>query len=101
MQFWAVGVVCLYVGIGLFNWVTGLHWLAEFSLPMSILGGIGLAIASNANSPRLPAASPSTDSLDDATPPDSAGPPPQTVKAASQSIPESSISFTIHKNVRP
>lgn len=95
MQFWAVSIVCLYVGVGLFNWVTGLHWLAEFSLPMSILGGVGLAIASNSNSPELPAASPPTDSLD------AAAPPPQAVKAASKPAPEPSISFTIHKNVRP
>ncbi|MEM7063741.1 MAG: hypothetical protein AAF572_11325 [Cyanobacteria bacterium P01_B01_bin.77] len=99
MQFWAMGVVCLYVGIGLFNWVTGLHWLAEFSLPMSILAGVGLAIASHSNSPGLPAASVSTDSLD-ATASPAATSPSQTVKA-SKPAPEPSISFTIHKNVRP
>ena len=47
MQVWAIGIVCFYIALGLFNWVTGLHWLAEFSLPLSIMGGIGLAIASN------------------------------------------------------
>ena len=102
MQIWATGIVCLYVGITLLNWVTGLHWLAEFSLPMAIVGGVGLAIASHPTQ-----SAPST--LDTAKDPIEATaaaqepqpeddqPYPQSAKPAT----ESSISFTINKNVRP
>ena len=99
MQFWAVCFVGLYVGVQLFNWVTGLHWLADFSLPLSILGGLGLAIASapathtnqsaSATSDRMPA--PQTDPQSE----------PQPSEKPASPAPEASISFTIHKNVRP
>ncbi|MGD1853946.1 MAG: hypothetical protein ACFB2W_06800 [Leptolyngbyaceae cyanobacterium] len=94
MQFWAICIVCIYVGIGLFNWVSGLHWLAEFSLPLSVLGGLGLAIASStSNAPQ------STDASNVITSPS----PSETDKDVLPSRPavDSSISFTINKNVRP
>ncbi len=105
MQFWAICIVCVYVGLGVFNWVTGLHWLAEFSLPLSVLGGVGLAIASNI--PATPAAPTSTEAATDVstttTPEASAeaieAPGISTAPATQPKAP--SISFTIHKNRRP
>lgn len=102
MQGWALCVVCLYVGIGLFNWLTGLHWLAEFRLPMSVLAGLGLAIASTA-SPTVMGSSQSNSVSADSAPLDSSETPPTEtpVPQSSDQQTESSISFTIHKDVRP
>ena len=116
MQFWAAGIVCIYVGIGLFNWVTGLHWLTEFSLPLSILAGVGLAIASTPlttlsaptdNTPlveplvetQTTAASPHPDQNTNQTPIVQTTPAPSSAKPTQPD--PSSISFTIHKNSRP
>ncbi|MEM8611899.1 MAG: hypothetical protein AAGF93_07760 [Cyanobacteria bacterium P01_H01_bin.105] len=107
MRFWAVGVVCVYVGIGLFNWVTGLHWLAEFSLPLSILGGFGLAIASTTAIPPEPTSTaPSSEAISIAESNTESTPLDKETKTAP--LPpnptpsnEPSISFTINKNVRP
>ncbi|MEM9979565.1 MAG: hypothetical protein AAF808_18210 [Cyanobacteria bacterium P01_D01_bin.2] len=95
MRFGAVCIVCLFIGIELFNWVSGLHWLAEFSRPLAILGGLGLAIASHHTPDPVP--HPIADPLpepnlspSEPSPPPTADPPP-----------EPTISFTIHKNVRP
>ncbi|MBX2866015.1 MAG: hypothetical protein KTR27_20885 [Leptolyngbyaceae cyanobacterium MAG.088] len=106
MQGWGIGIVFLYIALGIFNWVTGLHWLAEFSLPMSLVAGLGLAIAS-LSPVALPSAS--THASDDiATASDSDLPatdldatPSQSSTQPSQQITEPSISFTIDKNVRP
>ncbi|ESA34278.1 hypothetical protein N836_17830 [Leptolyngbya sp. Heron Island J] len=100
MQFWAVCIVCFYVALALFNWVTGLHWLAEASLPLSILAGVGLAIASSTSTTSLP---PTESTTDVPTPPE---PEPAPQKAATQKPPapqqhSPSISFTINKNRRP
>lgn len=98
MQVWAIGIVCFYVALGVFNWVTGLHWLAEFSLPLSIAGGIGLAIASNSTTAALPA-----DSDPQKESPPSSPIAESTAEAAAETSPtqEASISFTINKNLRP
>lgn len=113
MQFWAVCIICLYVGIELFNWVTGLHWLADFSLPLSVVSGLSLAIASNsptaANKAPLETTQSSSDltglstEISDVEPslaqsPPAQSPPPQKPPLNAT---EPSISFTIHKNVRP
>ncbi|MEM9484698.1 MAG: hypothetical protein AAGA83_13525 [Cyanobacteria bacterium P01_F01_bin.116] len=100
MQVWAIGIVCFYVALGLFNWVTGLHWLAEFSVPLSIVGGLGLAIASSSTAPMSPT---NTDHPDEKT----ASTPTADVSGTShphsetRPTPEASISFTIDKNLRP
>lgn len=100
MQAWATGIVCLYVCVVLFDWITGLHWLADFSLPMAIVGGVSLAIASH------PTQTTSTDQTlegpADAPKVELAG-PEQTPKQSEPAKPaaDSSISFTINKNARP
>ncbi|MEO0350428.1 MAG: hypothetical protein AAF282_10325 [Cyanobacteria bacterium P01_A01_bin.15] len=95
MRFGAVCIVCLFLGIELFNWVSGLHWLAEFSRPLAILGGLGLAIASHPTS--IPSSRQSSETLPEPSPsPSEPSPPP-----AADPPPEPTISFTIHKNVRP
>ncbi len=104
MQFLAICIVCFYVGLKLFNWVTGLHWLAEFSLSLSILGGVGLAIASNATPP---AQSSSAESVTDVTASTESEPLTKAIKTSAIPGPQAtqqknpSISFTIHKNRRP
>lgn len=113
MRFGAMCFLGLYVGIALFNWVSGLHWLAEFSLPLSLLGGFGLAIASTPINPSTIAASsksmasPSNvgASQDSEKKPEKSDSPdiasaPHAPTQASQPT-EPSISFTINKNVRP
>ncbi|MEO0395566.1 MAG: hypothetical protein AAF243_06195 [Cyanobacteria bacterium P01_A01_bin.137] len=113
MRFGAMCFLGLYVGIALFNWVSGLHWLAEFSLPLSLLGGFGLAIASTPVKPStITAKSKSTASTSNVSPSDASekkpeksdspdiAPAPHASNQASQPA-ESSISFTINKNVRP
>ncbi|MEL6333481.1 MAG: hypothetical protein AAFU84_14670 [Cyanobacteria bacterium J06633_23] len=110
MRFGAMCFLGLYVGIALFNWVSGLHWLAEFSLPLSLLGGLGLAIASTPVKPSTIAAnskstaSPSNVSASEKKPeksdsPDIAPDPPASTRANQPAEP--SISFTINKNARP
>ncbi|NEZ60612.1 hypothetical protein [Adonisia turfae] len=106
MHFWAICIVCLYVGIELFNWVTGLHWLADFALPMSVLAGIGLAIASN-TAPKLIQSASTTLAADtsNSTPLDAAEAAQPTTATAPPAQPRTqaapSISFTINKNIRP
>ncbi|MEM9980095.1 MAG: hypothetical protein AAF808_20925 [Cyanobacteria bacterium P01_D01_bin.2] len=93
MRFGAVCIVCLFIGIELFNWVSGFHWLAEFSRPLAILGGLGLAIASHPTP--APVSHQSSEPMPDCSPSEPSPPP------AVDLPPESTISFTIHKNVRP
>ncbi len=97
MRGWSVCLVGLYVGLQLFNWVTGLHWLTDFSLPLSILGGLGLAIASTPSSAAIKA---TLDPSANATTPKASETTAQ-AQTPTAATPESSISFTIHKNVRP
>jgi hypothetical protein len=49
MKFWLVCVVLLFLGSEATQWLGQIPWLTsvELSLPMTIVGGIGLAIASN------------------------------------------------------
>ncbi|MBE9139329.1 hypothetical protein IQ254_19360 [Nodosilinea sp. LEGE 07088] len=49
MKFWLVCVVLLFFGSEATQWLGQMPWLSgvELSLPMTIFGGIGLAIASN------------------------------------------------------
>lgn len=100
MRPWAVGVVYMYVGVQLFNWVTGLYWLSELALPMTILAGLSLAIASQPST-LLPDAAPKIPDPKDqvaATPLSETGlPQPDTTENSA----DASISFTIRKNVRP
>ena len=99
MRAWATGIVCLYVCLVLFDWVTGLHWLADFSLPMAIVGGVGLAIASHPNQISDTATSHTLENTA-ATPEVEPAQPAQAVEQPA-ATPESSISFTINKSVRP
>lgn len=109
MHVWALCLVCLYVFLGVFNWLTGLHWLGEFSLPLSILAGLGLAIASNSapkNSAAMPAAANTHDMPENAAPPmeaqdTAAGQSSTASPSPGSTAPEPSISFTINKNARP
>ncbi|MEA5465752.1 hypothetical protein [Leptothoe sp. PORK10 BA2] len=98
-------MVCLYVSLGLFNWVTGLHWLGEFSLPLSIFAGLGLAIASNSPPATISAASTTRNTPEASAPPtepkDIIGGQSTPPASAPKTVPEPSISFTIHKTVRP
>lgn len=109
MKGWAIGIVFFYVALGVFNWVTGLHWLADFSLPLSIVGGIGLAIASNSPPPTLPS-HPAPQPKTDTSSPDTSSPiadatanSTDTDTSPSDTSPtkETSISFTINKTLRP
>ena len=101
MRAWAVSIVYIYVGIQLFNWVTGLHWLSEFTWPLTIVSGLGLAIASQPlpSAPKVasPADETSTPAPHEPASTPAVTPPTGTVSNAS----EPSISFTIRKNVRP
>lgn len=108
MRLWAATIIYIYAGVQLFNWVTGLHWLSDFTWPMTIVAGFGLAIASqpatsmvNTSDPHPPSSAISE--LTDLT---------QELPTASKAMNEggtgegatdvaSSISFTIRKNVRP
>lgn len=110
MRSGAIFVVFVYTVIGLFNWVTGLHWLADFSLPLSIAGGLGLAIASTSRTAAIPSTPISTKlETDDAMPSTSSdesenGDDISTTTAApkaSKPLTAPSISFTINKNIRP
>ena len=95
MRFGAVCIVCLFLGIELFNWVSGLHWLAEFSRPLAILGGLGLAIASH------PTPDPLSHQSSEPLPKTNHAPIETAPSPAVEPPPEPTISFTIHKNVRP
>ncbi|NEQ50690.1 MAG: hypothetical protein F6K11_11235 [Leptolyngbya sp. SIO3F4] len=106
MRFWALGIIYGYIALTLFNWLTGSHWLAGFSLPLSILGGLGLAIASHTTTSLLPSThatstpgntSSQTETIEDI----SQGPTTPPSHSAAKSTQESSISFTINKNIRP
>ncbi|MEO0432634.1 MAG: hypothetical protein AAF151_13150 [Cyanobacteria bacterium J06656_5] len=113
MRFWAMCFLGLYGGIALFNWVSGLHWLAEFSLPLSLVGGLGLAIASTpVKSSTLIANLQSTASTSNVSASDASQQKPEksdspdmvsAPHASTQASPpaEPSISFTIDKNARP
>ncbi|MEO1402555.1 MAG: hypothetical protein AAFV72_15105 [Cyanobacteria bacterium J06635_1] len=110
MRFGLICFLALFLGTELVQWVTHLPWLGEFelSLPLALLGGSGLAIASNYKrlngllpqtqtgqpdaiiAPNLTASSPAASS----TNPTLSPPPPS--QAAS-----SSISFKINKPHRP
>ena len=109
MKVWSVCGFCVYLGLVLLDWVTGQQWLADFSLPLSMVGGISLAIASNtfaSNTPNNPAQQNLTNNHGDSpqVAPEPSVPtneiPVNPYPANSQHDPPS-ISFTINKNVRP
>ncbi|MEM1254861.1 MAG: hypothetical protein AAGI69_20695 [Cyanobacteria bacterium P01_H01_bin.21] len=95
----------------LLDWVAGQHWLADFSLPLSIFGGVSLAIASNpflSNPSKNSAPQNLTDDHDDSPqvksapkPSDPTNETPANPYPANSQQNFPSISFTINKNVRP
>jgi hypothetical protein len=108
MKLWLVCFLVLFFGAEGFQWFVGLHWFsgAEFSLPTVLIGGAGLAIASNYRYLQtlglfpsdevhsLP--SPSSQSLPVTGPPHSQ--PTQSVQPAKpESVRGKSISFEIRK----
>ncbi|MBT9310939.1 hypothetical protein [Leptothoe kymatousa] len=96
MRLWAAGIVYTYIGLQLFNWLTGLHLLSEFGLPLTIVSGLGLAIASQSDG--------SVAKDDGAAESNSAVPGAAVDAMEAPAAPPAngdSISFTIRKNVRP
>jgi hypothetical protein len=110
MRLWLVSFLILFFGAEGLQWFGQLHWFSgvEFSVPVVVIGGIGLAIASNYRLVQslglLPETHPtpknnpfptrrSTPTIDPA--------PTQTVQSPSVGSQtqrqEKSISFTIHK----
>lgn len=99
MRLWAAGIVYTYIGLQLLNWVMGLHWLSEFALPITMLTGVSLAIASQ---PSPPDTDPTTSDAGVRTSPE----PISDIGAApisenTTNTAESSISFTIRKDNYP
>jgi hypothetical protein len=101
------GLVCfglLFMGIEFYQWVAHLTWLGDLdlSLPMTLVGGVGLAIASNykSRSARLgstvePVIHPPAEPPPTVTP--QPAPPSMTTAVADKS----SISFKVRKPYRP
>ncbi|MGB3199970.1 MAG: hypothetical protein WBA99_03655 [Nodosilinea sp.] len=95
MKLWLVSFLILFFGAEMAQWLGHLPGLGriELSLPLTVLGGIGLAIASNyrpwpsldpnadtAKSVPLPTATPSP------SPPAAASPPPRVSRKATDTI---------------
>ncbi|MGD1952287.1 MAG: hypothetical protein ACFB14_21955 [Leptolyngbyaceae cyanobacterium] len=104
MKVWSVCGLCLYLGLALLDWVTGQHWLADFSLPLSMFGGISLAIASNTSKTPAPQNLANNHGDSPQVAPEPSVPTNETPvnpHPANSQQNSPSISFTINKNVRP
>ncbi|MGG6238127.1 hypothetical protein ACQ4N7_05760 [Nodosilinea sp. AN01ver1] len=101
MKLWLVCFLILFFGAETAQWLGQLPWVgsAELSLPLTVVGGIGLAVASNYRHwPGLGAIAAKAE----APPLPTASPPPSTTVAASVPPPKgsrrtNSISFEIKK----
>jgi len=111
MKLWLVSFLILFFGAEAIQWILQFHWFSgvELSLPVVVMGGIGLAVASNYRQfqalgllPEMfPAAEPlasketPTRSLTESTPPHlEKSPPVETTPTLKKG---NSISFEIHK----
>lgn len=111
MRFGLFCFVILFLGTELVQWLGHHAWLSDLPLPVTVLAGIGLAIASN-----LPNQASSTETIATPQPPISKAvsdpepltpasqdafvppPTPQTVRASHQSLADhESVSFKIRK----
>ena len=111
MKLWLVSFLILFFGAEAVQWVLQFHWFSgvELSLPVVVMGGIGLAIASNYRqfqalgllpeffpNPELPSPTePATTTSREATPPQPAETP--AAAATDSRTKEDSISFEIRK----
>ncbi|MEM9904189.1 MAG: hypothetical protein AAF921_04105 [Cyanobacteria bacterium P01_D01_bin.44] len=115
MRFGLICFLALFFGTELVQWVTHLPWLSEFelSLPLALLGGSGLAIASNYKQLNGLLPPPQAGQPDTAIAPNPAASSPATSHSAAPSTKpalspqspsqpsSSSISFKINKPHRP
>lgn len=110
MKLWLVCFLILFFGAEAFQWLGEVPWVSsvELSLPLTVLGGIGLAIASNhrqwidltalVNDRTQGAIAPNLDLLDpDNAPLAAVQPPEPKAKSAQPSQKPNSISFEIKK----
>jgi len=111
MKLWLVSFLVLFFGAEAIQWFAHLHWFSgvELSLPVVVIGGIGLAIASNYRQFQalglLPEMFPnrelpSTPEPSTATATEAAPPPVEETPAAATTnsrTKENSISFEIRK----
>lgn len=106
MKLWLLSFILLFLVAEGIDWLGTAGWLGslDLSLPMTVLGGLGLAIASNTaitSNTKYTAPLPPSCEKTEVSNPEPPCPPPLVTKAPAPRKATKSISFEIRKPFRP